>query len=229
MAQSLDLAKPHRPINVGVILSTITEVGDIVPADMLHGFSRHFASSFPDDLGPPGYKDGAIDFNFLWVTEKGETTPANLTSGIRILPTHSFETSPTLDIIIIGAHTFGYTPSEAELAFVRKSWETCVAFIAVCGGVDVPRAAGILEGKTATGPRPFIELWRQQSPGTNWVEKRWVRDGKLWTSGALFNGLDLMHNFIKQTWPANVLTDYIAKLGHWPDRDVDYKDVQWNF
>lgn len=129
----------------------------------------------------------------------------------------------------MGAHPIDYNPSEAELDFVRKSYASCAAFIAVCGGVDVPRAAGLLEGKTATGPRPFLEPWRKESPGTNWVAKRWVQDGKMWTSGALFNGTDLMHNFVKQTWPANGLVEYAAKLGHWPDREVDYKDVQWDF
>ncbi|KAI0538987.1 class I glutamine amidotransferase-like protein [Xylaria digitata] len=229
MAQPLDLTKPHRPINVGVILMKgETELQDIAPVDMLHGLSRHFISTFPDALGPPGFKDGAIDFNFLWITEAGEAEPANLTGGLRILPTHSFETSPTLDIVIVGAHRFGYEPSKAELAFVAKSFESCAAFIAVCGGVDIPRLAGVLEGKTATGPRPLLDAWRAQSPGTNWVDKRWQRDGKMWTSGALFNGCDLVTNFVKQTWsgtPAGAIGDFAAKLGAWPDRDVDYKDV----
>ncbi|GAW11011.1 hypothetical protein ANO14919_003500 [Xylariales sp. No.14919] len=231
MAHPIDLAKPHRPINVGVILMKgETEFQDVAPIDMLHGLSRHFISTFPDELGPPGFKDGAIDLEFLWITESGETSPADLTSGLRILPTHSFKTSPPLDIVIIGAHCFGYVPNEAELAFVRKSFDECAAFIAVCGGVDVPRLAGLLEGKTVTGPRLFLDAWRTQSPATNWVEKRWERDGKLWTSGALFNGTDLMHNFIKRTWgatPAGVIGDYAAKVGAWPDRDIDYKDVPW--
>ena len=64
-----------------------TELQDVAPADMLHGLSRRFIEPFPDFLGPPGYKQGAIDFNFLWVTEDGEATPAKLTSGLRILPT----------------------------------------------------------------------------------------------------------------------------------------------
>ncbi|KAI0972443.1 class I glutamine amidotransferase-like protein [Xylaria arbuscula] len=230
MAQPIDLAKPHRPINVGVILMNAeTELQDIAPADMLHGLSRHFVESFPDSLGPPGFKEGAVDLNFLWITEDGEKTPAKLTSGLRILPTHSFKTSPTVDIVIIGAHPIDYTPTEAEFDFVRKSYASCAAFIAVCGGVDVPRLAGLLEGKTATGPRPFLDPWSEQSPGTNWVAKRWVQDGKMWTSGTLFNGTDLMHNFVKQTWPSNGLVEYGSKLGHWPDRDVDYKDVQWDF
>ncbi|RYC63549.1 hypothetical protein CHU98_g2670 [Xylaria longipes] len=235
MAQPLDLSKPHRPIHVGVILAKgETELLDIAPVDMIHGLSRHFITSLPDDLGPPGFKDGAIDMKFHWVTEHGPKTPGSLTSGLRIVPTDSFETCPPLDIVIIGAYPFSYVPSETELAFARKSYGDCAAFLAVCGGVDFPRRAGLLGGKTATGPREVLPLWRaDQAPGaatttTNWVEKRWVRDGKMWTSGALFNGCDMTHNFAKHVWadtPSGAIVEFLGKMGAWPDRDVDYKDV----
>lgn len=109
---------------------------------------------------------------------------------------------------------------------MRKSWEDCSAFITICNGVDIPRQAGILEGKTATGPLFALDVLRQQSPNTNWVEKRWVRDGKLWTSGALLNGTDLVCNFAKYYWGGSedTLVGFVAKNAGWPDRDVDYKD-----
>ncbi|KAI0544134.1 class I glutamine amidotransferase-like protein [Xylaria curta] len=230
MAQPLNLSKPHRPVHVGVILvKGETELLDIAPVDMIHGLSRHFIKTLPDDLGPAGFKEGAIDMQFHWVTEDGPSnTPGNFTSGLRVVPTDSFATCPPLDIVIIGAYPFSYVPSENELAFARKSYEDCAAFLAICGGVDFPRRAGLLEGKTATGPRVMLPLWRGADQSTNWVEKRWVHDGKMWTSGALFNGCDMMHNFAKRVWadtPSAAIVEYLAKMGAWPDRDVDYKDV----
>jgi transcriptional regulator GlxA family with amidase domain len=145
----------------------------------------------------------------------------------------SFETCPPLDIVLIGAHNMKYTPNEAELAFVRKAWEDCSAFLTICGGVLVPQAAGILEGKTATGPRPFLPMLKQQAPGTNWIEKRWVSDGKLWTSSTLLNGTDMMIAFAKETWRSRApegefaLVDHAQQLGAWPARDLDFKDVPW--
>ncbi len=135
---------------------------------------------------------------------------------------------PPLDIVLIGAHNLGYTPNEAELAFVRKSWDDCSAFLTICQGVGVPLQAGLLKGKTATGPRAALSFLRTQAPDTNWVEKRWVRDGKLWTSGALLNGLDLMIAFAEENWGGeDTLVDHFKKLGSFPIRDVDYKDVPW--
>jgi transcriptional regulator GlxA family with amidase domain len=94
----------------------------------------------------------------------------------------------------------------------------------------VPLQAGLFHGKTVTAPRPMLGELQKNTPGTTWVEKRWARDGKLWTSGTLLNGLDLMAAFIRETWGTeNTLQDFILKFGAVPIRDVDYKDVSWDF
>jgi transcriptional regulator GlxA family with amidase domain len=72
----------------------------------------------------------------------------------------------------------------------------------------------------------MLDILRKQAPETNWVPKRWVRDGKLWTSGALLNGADMMTNFIKHYWGGEgTYAEFLSKLGAWTDRDIDYKDV----
>ncbi|KAI0202871.1 class I glutamine amidotransferase-like protein [Astrocystis sublimbata] len=241
MAQPLNLSKPHRKIHVGVLLMKgETELLDIAPVDMISALTRRFVDSLPDDLGPPGFKDGALDIEVHWVTEDGPSVPAKLTAGMRVVPTDDFTTCPPLDIVLVGAAPWGYVPSAAELAFARKAYTSCAAFLAICGGVDIPRRAGLLDGKTATGPSPIVPMWvaeqSQSNEGggvgqTNWVEKRWVRDGKMWTSGALLNGADMVHNFARQTWGGDSATgwivNYLATLGAWPDRDVDFKDVDF--
>lgn len=108
-------------------------------------------------------------------------------------------------------------------------YDECTAFITICGGFDLPLKAGVFEGKTVTGPRFMLPMLRQMAPTVNWVEKRWHRDGKLWTSGALLNGTDLMRAFATEHWAQTdeTLGSTMLKLGGWPDRDVDYKDVSW--
>lgn len=90
--------------------------------------------------------------------------------------------------------------------------------------------AGLLTGRTATAPRMMLEELKKSAPHVNWVEKRWVQDGKLWTSGTLLNGMDLMTNFIRQTWQVkeDSFIEYMLRTVGSVDRDVDYKDVAWD-
>jgi hypothetical protein len=62
---------------------------------------------------------------------------------------------------------------------------------------------------------------QKQDPRTTWVEKRFVRDGKIWTSGALLNGLDLMREFMMVYWPE--LTRITIPLAGLPVRSVEYQ------
>ncbi|CAG7565912.1 unnamed protein product [Fusarium equiseti] len=232
MSAHPELATVERKLHIGVILmGGITEILDVAPVDMIHSLSKNFIETFPGgDLFPSHYNAQALDIEIHWITEHGKDTPARLTSNITLLPTDSFKTCPHLDVVLIGASNMGYSPSDVELAFVQKAFQQCTAFLTICGGVFVPMAAGLLEDKTATGPRMNLEELRSLSPKTNWVEKRWVRDGKLWTSGTLLNGTDLMRAFCHAVW--NELGDpslvgYQAQLASWPNRDVDYKDEPW--
>lgn len=133
----------------------------------------------------------------------------------------SFESCPPLDIVLIGAFYPTYKPIEAELSFIRKAYADCTAFLTICGGMFPAQLAGVLEGKTATAPRFIVPELQKQDPRTTWVEKRAVRDGKLWTSGALLNGLDLMREFIKEYWPE--LASVGAPLAGWPVRGLEYE------
>lgn len=90
-----------------------------------------------------------------------------------------------------------------------------------------PLRAGIYEGKTVTAPRFILAMLRAQNPNTKFVERRWERDGKLWTSGTLLNGLDCMQAFVRDTWgpTKGEFVEAILNLGAWPERDVNYRDI----
>jgi hypothetical protein len=96
--------------------------------------------------------------------------------------------------------------------------------LTICGGFVPAQLAGVLVGKTATAPRFMVPELEKQDARTNWVEKRYVRDGKVWTSGALLNGLDLMREFMLEYWPE--LTRITIPLAGLPVRDVDYHNTE---
>ncbi len=47
----------------------------------------------------------------------------------------------------------------------------------------------------------LLPMLQAQHPETHWEEKRWVRDGDLWSSGGVTNGLDMMAAFMRERWP----------------------------
>ncbi|TKX25930.1 hypothetical protein C1H76_1776 [Elsinoe australis] len=218
---SFNLAKPDRTIHVGVILlNAEIEILDVAPVDLLHGMSKAFINTLPI---PSVFKEQGLDVEIHWVNEHGDL--ARLTSGITLQATHSFSTSPPLDIVLMGASLGDYQPNAAEVAFIRQAYESCSAYISICGGMMAPLAAGLLEGKTCTGPRGMLEGLRNSNPEVNWVERRWVQDGKVWTSGTLLNGLDLMKAFVEQVWGGpGTLAEFLVGFGSWPVRDVEYRD-----
>jgi transcriptional regulator GlxA family with amidase domain len=79
--------------------------------------------------------------------------------------------------------------------------------------------AGVLKGKTCTGPREFIPQLKGMDPCITWVEKRVHRDGKVWTSGTLLNGLDLIREFVMEYWPEFGM---LVKVGGLPERSLEY-------
>lgn len=123
----------------------------------------------------------------------------------------------------MSAHNFDYTPNATELAFVRKAHEQCSAMLLICGGFMAANAAGLLRGKTATAPRLLLESLRKDSPETNWIDRRWAHDGKIWTSGALLNGLDMMTAFVREVWGGEKsVLEPLLDIGGWPVRSIEY-------
>ncbi|KAL4943087.1 hypothetical protein BDV06DRAFT_150529 [Aspergillus oleicola] len=225
MSSLVDLRNPGRPIHVGVVLlNSTTELLDIAPVGFFSSISHNFLKDFPAEMCPDEMKAQAPDFVFHWVTESGEA-PASLTGNMNVVPTDSFTSCPELDIILLGAAKLTYHASETELAFLRKAYASCSALLCICGGFEPILSAGLLEGKTATAPRQLLPMLRGTAPNTNWVEKRYVNDGKIWTTGILLNGLDMVVAFGRSVWgQQGGLVDMAAAFGDWPERDVDYKD-----
>jgi transcriptional regulator GlxA family with amidase domain len=125
-----------------------------------------------------------------------------------------------------------YTPSPADLSFIRKSFSQSTAFLTICAGFLPAQLAGVLAGLTATGPRFMIpSLLKQElplpyqlkDPRTKWVERRWCRDGKVWTSGALLNGLDMVREVAKEYWPE--LAAVTVPLAGMPVRSEVYEGM----
>lgn len=218
---AFNLRTPNRKIHAGVILvKGATEMIDVAPFEF---FAWMDEDSLKELNFPSEMREDAIDIETHWITEDG--APAKMKSGAQIMPTDSFESCPPLDIVLMGAHNPQYQVSDGEKAFVRKSYDSCAAFLTICGGFVAMLEAGLLEGKTVCAPRIVFEVMKKTAPTVNWVDKRWAHDGKVWSSSSLLNGTDLMRAFATETWEGRSgMVEAALDIGHYPVRDVDFKD-----
>lgn len=93
--------------------------------------------------------------------------------------------------------------------------------LCVCTAIFTFLQAGLLENLTATAPKALLPMLTVKGQGTRWVEKRWCRDGKVWTSGGVTNGLDMMAEFLRVTFGTEVATAALG-LADVGDRGADY-------
>jgi putative intracellular protease/amidase len=158
-------ASPRRPLVAVVGENDGTEIADfLVPYAVL-------AASSVVDVVDVGVHPGPI-----------RLMPAT----VSLLPREtiaSFEarhpTGP--DYVIVPAVHHATDPE--LLRWLRSTAARGVTIVGVCDGAWVLAAAGLLEGRAATGHWYALPSLAKQYPGVHWVrDRRWVRDGRMMTT-----------------------------------------------
>ncbi|KAJ4194412.1 hypothetical protein NW755_003166 [Fusarium falciforme] len=185
------------PIDVLNVLTTHVEgISLSIISESLHPTST-FPKTWPDKMGMPPF-----------------------TTSQLITPTHTFETAPQLDVLIIpgGMGCFDPDPNNVGqpnptvvnpiIKFIQKQYPSLKYLVTVCTGSGITSLSGLLDDKKATtfkGAWKVIPAWR---PQVEWVPSaRWVVDGNIWTSSGVCSGIDLMFGFVKEVYGENVAHD----------------------
>ncbi|PAJ80850.1 DJ-1/PfpI family protein [Burkholderia ubonensis] len=124
--------------------------------------------------------------HLVWKTRE----PVASSSGLALMPGHTFADCPPLDVICIPGGT-GITDllSDREtIDFVRERSATARYVTSVCTGALLLGAAGLLRGRRATTHWAFHALL--EPLGAVPVRERVVRDGNLITGGGVTAGID---------------------------------------
>lgn len=125
----------------------------------------------------------------------------NSTVSESVLPTHTFETAPPLDVLIVpgGIGSRGPPPTvNAMIAFVKERYPTLQYLITVCTGAGIAARAGVLDGKHATTNKRAWAETTTLGPKVKWVpQARWVTDGNIWTTSGVAAGTDGFLAFVE--------------------------------
>lgn len=108
--------------------------------------------------------------------------------------TDSYENDETYDLLIVPGG-FGTRSLARDPVFLKKLVglaARCQWIASVCTGSALLAAAGLLEGRRATGNKSVWSWIVTQGRDVRWVpQARWVEDGNVFTSGGACAGMDM--------------------------------------
>jgi putative intracellular protease/amidase len=128
-----------------------------------------------------------------------------------ILPTHTFETAPPIDVLMIPRGFGGWAPApilDSTYAFIEERYPTLQYLFTVCTGSALVARTGVLDGKHATTNKNAWDIVTPWGPKVKWVaQARWVTDGNVWTTSGVAAGIDGFLAWIEAVYSPEAATN----------------------
>jgi transcriptional regulator GlxA family with amidase domain len=127
------------------------------------------------------------------VTIAERPDPIRCAKGMRILPDHTFDDAPPLDVVVVpgGQGTRTEVDNQVLLDWIAKVAPGCTWVTSVCTGSFLLHRAGPARGKSATTHWASIDRLRAEGEVTVHERVRYVRDGNLVTAAGVAAGIDM--------------------------------------
>jgi len=127
------------------------------------------------------------------VTIAQDREPVRCAKGLRVLPDHTFDDAPALDVIVVpgGQGTREESENPVLIEWLRKAGEGCRWVTSVCTGSFLLHAAGLARGKRITTHWIALDELRARGDATVVEKVRYVRDGNVVTSAGVSAGIDM--------------------------------------
>lgn len=116
------------------------------------------------------------------------------TGGMRVLPHHTFDDCPRLDIVLVpGGWGFQQQLKNAVLLdWLRARAGEAETLAAVCTGAPLLASAGLLDGLTATTHWKWLDWMRNSFPAVPVdYDKHFIQQGRVFTSAGISAGIDM--------------------------------------
>jgi transcriptional regulator GlxA family with amidase domain len=141
-------------------------------------------------------------------------------NGLFIHPHFDFNDVPAIDILIIagGVGTRQAMGNDATLAWVSQTHKNTELTISICSGARLLGKLGLLNNAPYCTHKGVYEHMQELVPtGKPQREKRFVKHGKIYTSGGISAGIDLSFHIVETLCGhevANTTADYMEYYRH---------------
>ncbi|OAP64075.1 hypothetical protein AYL99_00047 [Fonsecaea erecta] len=172
-------------LRIGILLIPPVQLLDASAIDLFGMLSHNYLEA----CGlPKALVDLAIQVEIHYIAATGSGTHASMTSSATLPVTDSLSSPAVqpgqLDALLIPGPDPNLIPEDDILAFLRAHKEAGKTdFLIICTGSFPAGYAGLLNGKTVTGPRGLLGKLKEKFPAAKFVDRRWERDGRIWSSG----------------------------------------------
>jgi transcriptional regulator GlxA family with amidase domain len=169
--------------NVGIMLFENIEVLDFCGPFEVFSVTR---------LNEERRREEPSPLEVLLVAEKND--PVITTGGMKVIPHHTFENCPKLDILVVpgGWGTRKELKNPKMLDWLRTRAIEVETLTPVCTGSMLLGFAGLLNGHRATTHWRSLDWMRESFPSvTVEYDKHVVEDGRIFTSAGISAGIDM--------------------------------------
>jgi cyclohexyl-isocyanide hydratase len=125
--------------------------------------------------------------------------PVTSDRGLKVLPSCTFDSSPSLNLICVPGGGGGVVDALADdetVEFIRHQGERAQFVTSVCTGVFLLGAAGLLKGRRAATHWAYVDLL--PLVGASHEKSRIVRDGNVFTSDGVSSGIDFAFSIVAE-------------------------------
>ena len=174
---------------IGIVIFPDAEELDFVGPWEVFTMAKQSLPEAPDDLG------------VVLIAQTAE--PVRCAKGMRVLPDHTFDDAPDLDIVLVpgGIGTRSEADNPVLLEWLAKIGPRCDWITSVCTGALLLQRAGLVTGKRITTHWGYLPTLREEAPEVTLVESvRYVRDGNVVTAAGVSAGIDMALWLTGQIW-----------------------------
>jgi len=144
-----------------------------------------------DAVGPYQVLSGMLGTKVFYIAEeKGIVTGS---SGMQFNVEHTIKEINQLDVLLIPGGTVGTVKAgnnEEIINWIKKIDKKSTFTTSVCTGSWILGKTGLLSNKKAT-TNWYRAKEKLQEYNVTFVDERWVKDGKYWTSAGVSAGIDM--------------------------------------